>query len=157
MLYERAVLAAAMPLRVDVLVPAWLVAGSRPRLGALGVIGGLLLLTGAAMLLDSVFVRFAHEGRGTLAPVDPPRFVVRGGTYRWGRNPMYVANILILGGIAAVFRSAAVLVWGVALFAAFHLFVVSYEEPHLRSRFGEEYEKYCREVGRWMPLVRVRP
>ena len=46
---------------------------------------------GCWLLLDSVFVRFAREGRGTLAPIDPVRFVVRGGAYRVVRNPMYLA------------------------------------------------------------------
>jgi protein-S-isoprenylcysteine O-methyltransferase Ste14 len=29
--------------------------------------------------------------------------------------------------------------------------VLLYEEPHLRSVFGAEYEDYCRRVGRWIP------
>jgi protein-S-isoprenylcysteine O-methyltransferase Ste14 len=32
------------------------------------------------------------RGRGTLAPVDPPRELVATGLYRWVRNPMYVAS-----------------------------------------------------------------
>jgi protein-S-isoprenylcysteine O-methyltransferase Ste14 len=37
------------------------------------------------------------------------------------------------------------------LAVAFHLFVIGYEEPTLRRRFGEEYAEYVRTVGRWMP------
>jgi protein-S-isoprenylcysteine O-methyltransferase Ste14 len=33
----------------------------------------------------------------------------------------------------------------------FHLFVVLYEEPTLREKFGKEYEEYCRQVPRWIP------
>jgi protein-S-isoprenylcysteine O-methyltransferase Ste14 len=32
-----------------------------------------------------------------------------------------------------------------------HLFVVLYEEPALRGRFGESYDQYRRSVGRWIP------
>jgi protein-S-isoprenylcysteine O-methyltransferase Ste14 len=106
------------------------------------------------VLLDSVFMRFAHEGRGTLAPVDPPRFVVRGGLYRIVRNPMYLANLAAIVGSGLFFQSWRLLVWAGALFAAFHLFVVVYEEPTLRRRFGEVYESYQRDVGRWVPRVR---
>jgi hypothetical protein len=35
-----------------------------------------------------------------------------------------------------------------------HLFVVFYEEPILRRKFGAEYEQYCRNVRRWWPRVR---
>ena len=80
MLYVRAVAALALPVLADVVVPAWLV--SLPEghidIGAARLFGLSLLMAGCWLLLDSVFVRFAHEGRGTLAPIDPPRFVVRG-------------------------------------------------------------------------------
>jgi len=34
-----------------------------------------------------------------------------------------------------------------------HLFVVFYEEPTLRGKFGDDYEEYCRNVRRWSPRV----
>lgn len=36
----------------------------------------------------------------------------------------------------------------------FHLFVVLYEEPHLRRKFGAEYKAYCVRVPRWLPRLR---
>jgi protein-S-isoprenylcysteine O-methyltransferase Ste14 len=35
-----------------------------------------------------------------------------------------------------------------------HLFVVFYEEPTLRKKFGRDYEEYCRNVSRWWPRAR---
>jgi len=35
------------------------------------------------------------------------------------------------------------------------LFVLLYEEPHLRKIFGAEYEEYCRNVRRWVPRMRA--
>jgi len=35
-----------------------------------------------------------------------------------------------------------------------HLFVLFYEEPTLRKKFGADYEEYCRNVRRWWPRVR---
>ncbi len=40
-------------------------------------------------------------------------------------------------------------------FLAVHLFVVWYEEPTLRRTFGQEYEAYCGQVGRWWPSARA--
>jgi len=36
----------------------------------------------------------------------------------------------------------------------FHLFVLLYEEPHLKRVFGGEYEDYCVRVNRWLPRGR---
>lgn len=35
-----------------------------------------------------------------------------------------------------------------------HLFVVFYEDPTLRRKFGREYEQYCRNGPRWLPRFR---
>ena len=113
-----------------------------------------LIAVGGWLLVDSIFLRFAHEGQGTLAPVDPPRAVVRGGAFRFVRNPMYIAVVTIIVGEALLFRSWRLLLWAAALFAAFHLFVIGYEEPTLGRQFGESYEIYRRNVGRWLPRLR---
>jgi protein-S-isoprenylcysteine O-methyltransferase Ste14 len=153
MLYLRATAALAMPVAVDVVVPAVLVrsADERIEFGVLFFLGASLIVSGSWLLLDSVFVRFAHEGRGTLAPIDPPRFVVRGGAYRVVRNPMYVANVAIILGSGGVFEAWELVAWAAVVLVAFHLFVVIYEEPTLKRIFGEDYEDYRRHVGRLVP------
>ena len=155
-LYVRAVIALILPAMVDVVVPAVLLEapGGRIDTGGLRFVGLLPLALGCWLLIDSAFVRFAHEGRGTLAPIDPPLVVVHGGAYQVVRNPMYVANIAIVGGSGMVFQCWRLFVWAAVLSLAFHVFVVVYEEPTLRRLFGEGYETYRREVGRWIP---VRP
>jgi protein-S-isoprenylcysteine O-methyltransferase Ste14 len=153
MLYLRATAALALPLAVDVVVPAVLVrsADKHIEFGVLFFFGAPLIVSGSWLLLDSVFVRFAHEGRGTLAPIDPPRFIVRGGAYRIVRNPMYVANVAIILGCAAVFGAWVLVAWAAVVLVAFHLFVVIYEEPTLKRIFGKDYDDYRRDVGRWVP------
>ncbi len=150
-LYVRAVFALVLPALVDVVVPAALLRDPQGRMdiGASRLFGLPVLVLGGWLLVDSV--RFAHEGRGTLAPIDPPRSVVRGGAYRVVRNPMYVANVAIIGGTGLLFRSWLLLVWAAVAFVAFHVFVVVYEEPTLRRLFGDGYARYQRDVGRWIP------
>ena len=94
---------------------------------------------------------FAVVGRGTPGVWDPPRQFVAVGPYRWVRNPIYVAALLIVLGEAWLFHSTALVLYAVALAAAFHLLVVGYEEPRLRAKFGERYETYRRTVSRWLP------
>lgn len=151
MLAVRATVALVFPVTVDGLIPWVLLRGDATFHGVMALVGVPLVVVGTILLADSVFLRFAREGRGTLAPIDPPRFVVRGGAYRFTRNPMYVANLAILAGIAITFRSLAVAGWAGFMALTFHLFVISYEEPTLRDTFGESYEVYRREVPRWLP------
>ena len=99
---------------------------------------------------------FGWTGRGTPAPVAPPKRLVVVGFYRYVRNPMYVgfaAGWIGLWIVFGHFNPIAILsVAAVAL--GVHLFVVFYEEPTLRRKFGVEYEEYCRNVWRWWPRVR---
>jgi len=96
---------------------------------------------------------FAANGRGTLAPVDPPRTLVVRGLYRYVRNPMYVGVMTILLGESLFFASTTLLRYAIGCFVAFHLFIMLYEEPTLRSKFGESYITYCSAVNRWLPRL----
>ena len=58
-----------------------------PALSLSACLAALTTLIGAVVLLASVWEFFA-AGRGTLAPIDPPRQLVVSGLYRFTRNPM---------------------------------------------------------------------
>ena len=67
---------------------------------------------------------------------------------------MYVLVIIVLLGEAIFFRSVPVLIEAGVFFVLASLFVMLYEEPFLRRRFGESYERYTQAVGRWIPRFR---
>ena len=106
------------------------------------------------MLLGACIWEFARSGRGTLAPVDPPCELVVGGLYRYVRNPMYLSVTMIVLGELLLTRSRSLLLYWARWFVGVNLFVIGYEEPTLRSRFGAAYERYTQEVGRWLPRLR---
>ena len=99
----------------------------------------------------SCILTFVFVGRGTPAPFDPPRQLVARGPYAFVRNPMYLGAAAALLGAALYYRSPALAAYAIAFLIATHLFVRLYEEPTLRRTFGDEYESYCRRVGRWWP------
>ena len=94
---------------------------------------------------------FAVVGRGTPAPIDPPRQLIVRGLYRYVRNPIYLGVLLVIVGWAVASGSRRVFVYGIAVALLFHAFVFLVEEPLLRRRFGSAYEAYCGTVRRWLP------
>lgn len=139
------------------LIPFWLTRrrGDTPNVDAsvLGLAGAAMALAGLASLLDS-FGRFVFVGLGTPAPVAPPTRLVVSGQYRYVRNPMYVAVLVIVLGQGLVLGSSVLLGYAALLWLLFHIFVVLYEEPTLALRFGAPYRVYCQNVRRWWPRVR---
>jgi len=141
-----------IPATAAVYIP-WLIAGERDiASGALAAVAFPLLLAGSAIYLWCVW-DFAVFGRGTPAPIDAPKRLVVRGLYRYARNPMYIGVLTVILGWAVLFEAPSLLLYAFALGAGFHLFVVLYEEPHLRKIFGDEYVRYCSRVGRWLPML----
>jgi protein-S-isoprenylcysteine O-methyltransferase Ste14 len=147
----------AAPATVAGLVPWWIThwknAAAFGNVPAVRILGVILILTGIPILLNS-FARFAIQGLGTPAPVFPTRHLVAQGLYRYVRNPMYVALMLVVLGQALLFGSVALLEYGAILWFGFHAFVLAYEEPKLRATFGGEYRTFCANVPRWIPRLR---
>src|SRR6476660_1790600 len=127
--------------------------GPRIETGIFAYLAIPLWLVGGTILLWS-FWNFLHEGRGTPAPIEPPKELVVSGLYRYVRNPMYVGVLLATLGHALWFGSLWLAGYVVLVWLAFHTFVTFYEEPHLRKTFGSAYEGYCKRVPRWIPKLK---
>ena len=117
------------------------------------VVGLLIAVLGFALAMACVLT-FAFIGLGTPAPFDPPRTLVIAGPYRFVRNPMYIGAGTTLLGAALYYESLALAGYALVFLLITHLFVMLYEEPHLRRVFGSSYEEYLRTVHRWIPTWR---
>lgn len=131
-----------------VLVP--LLLAEDPELGPVWPLGALLIAAGLAMMAWTIRL-FATVGRGTLAPWDPTQRLVVRGPYRRVRNPMISGVLGVLLGEAALLGSWVLLGWAGVFFVVNDAWFRLVEEPGLRTRFGAEYEDYCRRVRRWLP------
>ena len=92
-------------------------------------------------------------GLGTPAPIDEPRILIVRGLYGYVRNPMYAGVLCVIASRALFWQSYPICVYLIFVTACFHLFVIAYEEPHLKRVFGGQYEDYCLRVARWLPRV----
>jgi protein-S-isoprenylcysteine O-methyltransferase Ste14 len=152
-LFVKSVLfAILLPGTVTVFVPGLIISKVRLAIpwNAWSVLALVPLVFGVSILLRCIW-DFAASGRGTLAPVDPPTALVVRGLYRYVRNPMYVGVLVILISEAWLFDSRALLLYAAGCFVVVHAFVLLYEEPHLRRKFGGAYVSYCQKVNRWVP------
>ena len=84
----------------------------------------------------------------------PTQHLVVKGLYRIIRNPMYVAVVTAIVGQGFFFGQPVLLVYAAIAGAAMWTFVVSYEEPTLAARYGDEYQAYRRAVPGWWPRLR---
>jgi protein-S-isoprenylcysteine O-methyltransferase Ste14 len=100
---------------------------------------------------------FGWTGRGTPIPAAPPQRLVVVGFYRYVRNPMYVGFATGWIGLWIIFGhpNPAVIASVAAVALGIHLFVVFYEEPTLRRKFGDDYVEYCRNAHRWWPRIKA--
>ena len=146
LIFEAGVFALYIPL-------ALLRVGPRIETGTISVLAIPLWLIGSLMILRS-FWDFTLKGRGTPVPSDPPKELVITGFYHYVRNPIYVGVLLIFLGHFLWFGYWALLIYTVFAFIGVHSFVVLYEEPTLKRKFGTSYEDYLKRVPRWIPKFR---
>ena len=144
-----------VPGTIAVYVPLFVFSNEAAETSIGALAGALLVLSGAAVYLWCLW-DFANFGRGTPAPIDPPKHLVIRGLYRFTRNPMYVGVLSVIAGWALLFQSRSLVIYWLCTAIFFHLFVLLYEEPHLRQVFGPSYKQYCSQVSRWLPLGKHR-
>jgi protein-S-isoprenylcysteine O-methyltransferase Ste14 len=93
---------------------------------------------------------FVRHG-GTPFPWDPPRRLVTDGPYAYLANPMQFCGTALLLLAAAIF-AAPVLVVAAGVAAVFSSGIADWnEDEHLRTRFGDDWQRYRREVRNWLP------
>ncbi len=117
------------------------------------------LLAGFVVALLGEAIRFwgvsiAGSETRTTGPVGATNLITDG-PFGFVRNPLYVGNILMYVGCGIMSNALvpylvlAAFVWFVI---QYHL-IVSREEEHLRTAFGDEYATYCKNVPRFIPRI----
>jgi len=112
-------------------------------------LSGIPLVVGGGWLHFQA-TRLFRSQQTTLATLASPQTLVTTGPFRYTRNPMYLAGVLILLGIGLFLGTGAPLVVPPLFgFLAYRWFVRP-EEGLLRRDFGEEYRKYSERVRAWL-------
>jgi protein-S-isoprenylcysteine O-methyltransferase Ste14 len=92
-----------------------------------------------------------HSGlRTVFGEIRETSSVIRKGVFSAVRHPVYLGEILLYQGACII--SMSLISYAVALAAAVFLFYLArFEEAMLLRRFGDDYRRYMREVGMFVP------
>jgi protein-S-isoprenylcysteine O-methyltransferase Ste14 len=118
-----------------------------PAGGTLRLIGALLVFGGVALLGAAVIQFRAHQT--TILPREVPRVMITRGVYAYSRNPIYLADALILAGCALRWDAAA-LILVPAFMAAIQTRFILGEEAGMATAFGADFAAYKARVRRWI-------
>ena len=115
---------------------------------------------GAGLLILGIAVSVAgkrHFQRvGTnVYTFEEPGELVTDGLYGFSRNPMYLGLVVAGAGAALVSATLSALVLVAAFAITVRCWYIAFEENAMRRQFGDAYEAYCREVGRWFGRKRA--
>jgi protein-S-isoprenylcysteine O-methyltransferase Ste14 len=91
-----------------------------------------------------------RKARTSPMPFGTPSQLLTSGPFRFSRNPLYVALILVLIAFSSLLDSAWVLATVPVLALAVRAYIVPGEEARLLSLFGGQYTAYTSRVRRWL-------
>ena len=110
---------------------------------------GILLVILAPTLALSALVTMKKAGTN-VDPAKPALTIVRGGPFRFTRNPMYLALCLLQVALGFFMNDWITLLFVVPLALILLYGVILREERYLTAKFGGPYLELKREVRRWL-------
>ena len=131
----------------------WLYFVNQPNL-----VQPLLFIPGISLIIIGVVVAMMASrviSVSTVADMRTDRVpeLVTGGIYSRTRHPLYLAIILLLLGLAAVYPVDRVIVFSLAL-SAYVMIGAYFEERKLVIQYGQEYLDYRKKAGFMLPRIR---
>lgn len=86
----------------------------------------------------------------TVRPDRGSRVLVTSGPFRRLRNPIYVADVLVLLGLAEVTHNIWLVILALVFVVAVTALAILPEERHLETVFGDQYRAYKDRSRRWI-------
>jgi len=103
----------------------------------------------AAVLIAAAAFEF-FQFKTTAHPHNKPRFLIKTGVFRQSRNPIYLADLLVLLGVVIWFKALFALPVLVVFFWIVQTRFIACEEQRLSRLFPDDWRDYCERVRRWV-------
>ena len=104
----------------------------------------------AAIAVDLFCFRIMRNHKTNIMPHRGADHLVTKGPYSISRNPIYVANVLLVCGLAIVLGNSWMFATAALMAIAIHHLAIKREEAHLELRFGKAWRDYRKKVRRWL-------
>lgn len=109
-------------------------------------------LVGVALLIGGLSVWTFHQAKTTIDPRHPESSsaLVQHGIFRLSRNPMYLSLLILLLSFVFWRGNLWASLWLPCCMVYLHYFQILPEEAALAAKFGQDYQRYCAKVRRWI-------
>ena len=126
----------------------WIVPLSFLPNGFATALGSVVVAVAFGFFLWAVFTLVS--GGASIPTSEPTDAIVIRGPFRFSRNPIYLAMVLLQVGVGIWTDSLWFIVFAFVLAVLLWWGVISREERYLERKFGNEYLLYKNKVRRWI-------
>lgn len=95
------------------------------------------------------FVMFLRH-KTSVVPKRTPKSIITIGPYKYSRNPIYLADAIILFGYVLTLGSVISFVLLPLFTWVIRTRFINGEEASIHVEFGQEFEEYCKQTRRWI-------
>ena len=110
-------------------------------------LGWTLIVSGLLLTLAAAAAFRSHQT--TIVPHETPERLITTGVFAHSRNPIYLADMLILTGVAIWMGSIPGFLSIPVFFLVLERRFIRPEEARLEEAFGEDFRRYKSETRRW--------
>lgn len=111
-------------------------------------VGGALVLGGIVLAILAVVEM--RRAKTTVIPHMEPDALVTTGVFSFTRNPIYLADVMILLGLVLWWGAVISLILVPLFLMTIERRFILAEEGRLRAAFGEAFDAYAAKVHRWL-------
>lgn len=120
-----------------------------------GFAGEFAFMAGLLMSVMAIFIDIRtflelRKHNTTVLPTKSARHLVTSGPFAMSRNPIYLANTMLVIGIGLVFGVAWMFFTAIGAAIATNHLAILREEAHLERLFGSQYRQYKKKARRWI-------
>jgi protein-S-isoprenylcysteine O-methyltransferase Ste14 len=112
-------------------------------------------ITGVSIIILSIFIfvkslRIFSSNLENLHPRSISTQIFKDGPFKFSRNPIYLAMVLLIFGFGISLNSMWFLIIGLIDMILLHYGIILPEEIYLEKEFGKDYLNYKSSVRRWL-------